>query len=134
MPAWSVGRWVREPELSFGEEILWRRNANREQTSLRQVGGRLFLTNQRLLFTPNRFDDATDGASLSCPVTHVADVAVEPSGLAAPLLGRTARLRRRRRVELQDGRVELFVVNRADNASSTPPSCAEVGIGAAGGA
>lgn len=117
MPPWSVGPWVREPELLSGEEIVWRRNVKREQTSLRQVGGRLFLTSRRPLFVPNRVDDATGGMPWSCSTTHIAGVTVEPSRLSPPILGRTAGLRRRLRLELRDGRSELFVVNRVDDAA-----------------
>ncbi|MFP5316790.1 MAG: hypothetical protein ACLGI2_00670 [Acidimicrobiia bacterium] len=110
-----MGWWVREPDL-LGEDVRWRRNANREQTTLRQVGGTLFVTPRRILFVPNRFDDATGGAEWSCALSEVRDVTVEPAGLATPLPGRTAKLRRRLRVELASGDVELFVVNRVEDA------------------
>ena len=110
---------MREPNLLFGEKVVWHRNANREQTSLRQVGGRLFLTNHRLLFVPNRFDDATGGDSWSCTTAEIAAVAVEPSRSALPFFGRTAQLRRRLRVEPRAGDAELFVVNRVEDAAST---------------
>lgn len=114
-----MGRWVREPDLLSGEKVVWRRNANREQTPLRQVGGRLFLTNHRLLFVPNRFDDATGGDPWSCTTTDIAAVAVEPSRSTLPFFGWTAQLRRRLRVEPRAGDAELFVVNRVENAAST---------------
>lgn len=114
-----MGRWVREPNLFPGERVVWRRNANREQTSLRQVGGRLFLTNHRLLFVANRFDDATGGDPWSCTTTDIAAVAVEPSRPALPFFGWTAQRRRRLRVEPRAGDAELFVVNRVEDAAST---------------
>jgi hypothetical protein len=113
-----MGRWVREPDLLSGEKVVWHRNANREQTSLRQVGGRLFLTNHRLLFVPNRFDDATGGEPWSCKTTDIAAVSVEPSRSALPFFGWTAQLRRRLRVEPRAGDAELFVVNRVEDAAS----------------
>ena len=114
-----MGRWVREPDLLSGENIVWHRNANREQTSLRQGGGRLFLTNHRLLCGPNRCDDATGGDPWSCATTDIAAVAVEPSRSALPFFGRTAQLRRRLRVEPRSGNAELFVVSRVEDAAST---------------
>lgn len=114
-----MGRWVREPDLLAGETVVWQRNANREQSSLRQVGGRLFLTNHRLLFLPNRFDDATGGDTWSCTTREIAAVSVEPSRSALPFFGWTAQLRRRLRVDLLAGDAELFVVNRVEDAAST---------------
>ena len=79
-----------------------------------QVGGWLFLTNQRIIFVPHRVDEVTGGESWCCPVAQVALVTVERAQLIVPLLGLTARLRRRLRLELRDGAVELFVVNRVN--------------------
>ena len=110
---------MREPDLLSGEKVVWRRNANREQISLRQVGGRLFLTNRRLVFVPNRFDDATGGDPWSCTTTDIAAVAVEPSRSTIPFFGWTAQLRRRLRVEPHGADAELFVVNRVEEAAST---------------
>lgn len=98
-----------------GENVIWRRYANREQSALRQVGGRLFLTSQRIVFVPNRFDDATHGEAWSTALTAIASVTVEPSRRALPFPGLAAAWRRRLRIESRDGRVDLFVVNRVDD-------------------
>jgi hypothetical protein len=111
-----MGMWIRDPDLLPGEEVLWRRNANREQSQLRQVGGRLFVTRRRILFVPIRLDDATGGAQWDRPLADVSAVTVQPSERAAPFFGHTARLRRRLRVELKDGSLEIFVVNRVEDA------------------
>jgi len=114
-----MGRWVREPDLFPGERVVWRRNANREQTSLRQVGGRLFLTHHRLLFVPNRFGHATGGDPWSCTTTDIGAVPVEPSRPAFPFFGWTAQLRRRLRVEPRARDAELFAVTHVEDAAST---------------
>lgn len=102
--------WVDDPDLLPGEHVVWCRSANREQGSLRQVGGKLFLTRQRLLFAPNEFDDATGGNAWDCPLGDIAAVGVEPRQLAMPFPGGAATLRRRLRVDLRSGDFELFVV------------------------
>ena len=50
-----MGAWVRHSELEGGEVVKWTKAANRQQSELRAVGGKLFLTDRRLLFQPNRF-------------------------------------------------------------------------------
>ncbi len=109
--------WVRDPELLPGEQVVWRRSVNREQGWLRQVGGKLFVTDQRLLFMPNRFDDATGGEEWGCPLGDITAVGVEPRRPAMPFLGRSAALRRRLRVDLRSGDREIFVVNRVTEAA-----------------
>lgn len=111
--------WVKEPDLTAGERVLWRRNANREQSPLRQVGGRLFLTNKRLVFAPNRFDERTGGERWDARLEDIADVSTHPARPTFPFLGLTARLRRRLQVERRDGSVDIFVVNRVDDAVRT---------------
>jgi hypothetical protein len=111
--------WVAEPNLAPGEEVAWRRNANREQSALRQVGGRLFLTDRRIIFMPNRFDDAHGGRSWTCALSAIARVAVEPSRRNFPLFANVAPWRRRLRIEGHDGTVELFVVNKVDETVRT---------------
>lgn len=106
-----MARWIHEPDLQRGEEVLWSQHANREQDSFRQAGGRLFITDRRIVFVPGSFDKASGGRPWEAPLDQVAVVTVEPRRFTAPLLGLAARLRRRLRLELRDGSVELFVVN-----------------------
>ena len=97
---------MKEPELHGRELVEWAVRANRSQGN-RAVGGRLFLTSERLVFVPNRLDDVLGGESWSRSRQDVDDVAVEPRGLN-PLSGA---LRRRLRIVFPDG-VEFFVVPR----------------------
>ena len=97
---------MKEPDLQVGERVEWATRANRSQGN-RAVGGRLFLTNERLVFAPHRFDDVLGGESWSRRRQDVEDVAVEPSGVH-PFSGA---LRPRLRIVFLDA-VELFVVPR----------------------
>jgi hypothetical protein len=115
----TLKAWVAEPQLQPGEHIVWRRNANHERTALRQIGGRLFLTDRRLLFVPSRFDRASGGAGWECRLEDISDVGVEPAQAAVPFFGRAARLRRRLRLTKQDGSIDLFVVNGVLDAVDT---------------
>lgn len=107
---------VGSPNLRPGEEILWRRNANYEQTALRYLGGKLFLTDQRLIFLPHGLDEATGGRSWACELTDISAIGVEPAQLPVPFFGLAARMRRRLRIEMQSGQNEFFVVNRVNEA------------------
>jgi len=107
----GMGWWVPKPAIAASEDVLWTRGANREQSPLRYTGGRLLLTSNRLIFQPNRLDALTRGLPWSADLASVAKVGVEPRGPTVPFLGLTARYRNRLRVELQDGQVEVFVIN-----------------------
>lgn len=56
-----LGLRVRQPELEPGEEIRWEARANRFQLKIRSVGGRLYLTDRRLIFAPNKFESRVGG-------------------------------------------------------------------------
>lgn len=104
--------WVEEPQLERGEILEWQRWANREQNRFRQAGGKLFLTNRRFVFSPHRYDKAFGGERWTCDLSNIAAVGVEPRRLVVPYPTFFARYRRRLRIELRDGSIELFVVNR----------------------
>lgn len=55
------GLRVCEPALEPGEEIRWEARANRFQQKIRSVGGRLYLTDRRLIFAPNKFETRIGG-------------------------------------------------------------------------
>jgi hypothetical protein len=59
------GLRVRQPELEPGEEIRWEARANRFQQKIRSVGGRLYLTDRRLIFAPSRFETRVGGRAWS---------------------------------------------------------------------
>jgi hypothetical protein len=55
------GLRVREPALEPGEKIHWEARANRFQQKIRSVGGRLYLTDRRLIFAPTNFETRIGG-------------------------------------------------------------------------
>jgi hypothetical protein len=82
--------------------------ANRTVSGLRAVGGKLVLEADRLEFRPHGLDQVVFAREWLVPLTRIRSVGVEPRGLN-PFNGA---LRKRLRVEMDDGSVELFVVPR----------------------
>ncbi len=104
--------WLTKQDAEPEEEVQWSKPANRFQGS-RAVGGKLFLTNRRLLFNPQLVDGMIGGQRWSTPLELVSEVTVEPkgSGKAGKLGGG---LRDRLKLVLGNGEEELFVVNKLD--------------------
>jgi hypothetical protein len=84
--------------------------ANRTVSALRAVGGKLVLQGDRLEFRPHGLDQVVFAREWSAPLTRIRSVGVEARGFN-PFNGA---LRKRLRVEMDDGSVELFVVPRLD--------------------
>ncbi len=94
-----MGLWVGKPRLKNGERLEWKKNANRQQGPIRAVGGRLYLTNERLIFSPNRVDRITRGESWQTSLTEITEIGLESTGL-------------RKRLSVAAGEnTDLFVVN-----------------------
>jgi hypothetical protein len=111
----NMGIWVRGPDLGQSEKVVWNRAANRTQSRGRAVGGRLYLTQERLVFEPNRVDAITGGSSWQAALGHIAGVSSQaPDGNAF-----SGGLRTRLRLDLADGSVELFVVNHLEDVVRT---------------
>lgn len=105
-----MGIWVKSPKLAVSETITWKRSANRTQSANRAVGGRLYLTADRILFEPNHIDALTGGRSWQGRLTDIATVGTQaPTGEKF-----NGGLRTRLLIELRDGTTELFVVNGVD--------------------
>ena len=88
--------------------VEWR--ANRTQSSLRAVGGKLALYPDRLEFTPHKFDRATGGGAWSAGLGQIRSADKQKRGFN-PLNGS---LRERLRVETTRGVSQLFVVSGLD--------------------
>ncbi len=101
-----MGLWVAMPVVDVGEIVKRGLAANRDQNG-RAVGGRLFVTDKRLLFQPNRIDSVTGGKAWTCDLGEIAAVGASPRD-GRPFSGG---LRTRLRVETKDGDVERFVMN-----------------------
>jgi len=102
-----MGWWVREPILRPDETVQWQHHAVRQIDAFRIHGGRLFLTSARLIHEPARIN--IRARPWKTPRANIRNVTVEPRQLTLPLLGMG--LRKRLRIELVDGGVELFMVN-----------------------
>lgn len=99
--------------------------ANRTQHAQRAVGGRLFLTTQRLLFKPNAFDAALAGQPWAVPLADVDHAGVTGIDLSQFFGGG---LRRRLAVVFTGGTEALFVVNgAARNAAAITAAAGGVG-------
>jgi len=97
------------PQLRDGEQWVAHHAANRTQ-GRRAVGGGLHFTTQRLLFSPNVIDSKLGGQRWECALGEIETLGVEPGKFRIMELfsgGLAARLR----VELTDGRKELFVIS-----------------------
>ena len=68
--------WFNEVQLSDGEEIILSYPSNHTQAK-RAVGGKLFITNQRIAFAPNRIDANMGGMSLELPVAEITSIGTE---------------------------------------------------------
>lgn len=99
--------WLSSTEALPGEEIRFSKAANRTQSSGRAVGGKLFVTNYRILFLPHLADSATGGQKLLLPLAQVRHIGEQPAG--GDRLGGGLR---DRLMIVHGGGTELFVVNQ----------------------
>lgn len=103
--------YLRFPEnfLPFdGEKVLVTYLANRKQSPLRLVGGRLYLTSHRILFSPNKAEQVLAAKEWWALGQDVIDVSVVPRRWREYLGGGG---RKRMKVDLRSGASEFFVVN-----------------------
>jgi hypothetical protein len=104
-------RWLRP-----GERILWHGMANRGREDTRPVGGRLFVTDQRLYFKPAPLERFAEEVPWEAPATGATTTfSAGPWRPRFPLF-RKISLRHRVRVELPDGDAEDFRVTRLGEA------------------
>lgn len=104
--------WRKAPELEADEQVAVRKAANRAQGA-RSVGGRLTVTDRRLIFKPTLLDSILAGRAWSVNLDEVVEIgAAARGGKGGPFGGG---MRRRLRVRASDGSEELFVVNGLDD-------------------
>ena len=101
--------FVKAPMLHPKEDVLIDQLAAR-QVGWRGIGGRLVVTDRRVVFTPNAVDRRTGGRSWECGLDSVRDITVERR--SDPPCGRLARIRLQVFVQT-DSDEEAFLVNRA---------------------
>ena len=104
-----MGAFVARPKLRQGESVEESVFANRVQGG-RAIGGKLFITNDRLLFVPHRIDKLLGGEVVAIELARTASIeAAVPDGSFF-----TGGHRRRLEVRNREGRAEMFVVNHVD--------------------
>jgi hypothetical protein len=94
------------------EQVLARWMAGRTQSSRRLVGGNLYLTTQRLMFTPRASDALLDGEYWRAYHRDIVSLGRLRKDLSQILGGS---LRDRLLVEYNDGDVERFRINEIDD-------------------
>jgi hypothetical protein len=97
---------MEQPLFEPGEQVAWRVTANRSYDGV-AVGGRLFVTDRRILFRPTGFELGGGGVGRECSFSDVAKVDLAKRELNLFSGG----LRRRLRIRTKVGS-ELFVVWR----------------------
>ena len=108
----KIGRWwIVNQNANQGEIVRWSGLANRIQGN-RAVGGKLFLTNYRFLFNPHLIDYIFFGKKWNVNLQEVLMISKEPSDGANPFNGS---LRARLKIDMRDGRTELFIVNKVNH-------------------
>ncbi|HEY7456161.1 MAG TPA: hypothetical protein VH703_02705 [Solirubrobacterales bacterium] len=95
------------PDLAPGEKVRWKAFANRVLPDSTTAGGRLFVTDRRVFFQPNRIDAGLGRKVWECPLAGVRTVET---------VGRDGHLfaggpRKRLGIKTADSE-EVFVVNR----------------------
>src|SRR5581483_10025659 len=95
----------RDPAVGDLESPTWCIYATRKQPGKRPVGGKLCLTNQRVLFVANRLDHRLRAADWSRELPSVLSVAVEERKEGVALRA----LPRRLRIDTADGSEFFFV-------------------------
>jgi len=110
----KIGSWWLAPmEAQAHEQVQWSALANHTQGPLRSISGRVYLTNQRLLFCPNRLDHSLGSRNWAVDLQEIAGVDRHPrGGDVMSILGGGGR--DRLRVTLRSGPSELFIVNDLD--------------------
>lgn len=93
----ALGLRVREPTFEDGEEVRWEARANRFQRKIRSIGGRVYLTDRRLVFAPTKFEEKIAGHAWSAQLTDLDRAFVQ--GLLKTV-----------RVVANDGEMQRFVI------------------------
>jgi hypothetical protein len=93
--------WV-TPPIAAPESVVWEKRASHPQRR-RLVGGRLYLTQQRLVFQPNRLEKATGALTWSAALQEITAIGPEPAW------------RPRLRIDLTQRTAERFWVTRLED-------------------
>lgn len=102
--------WVAKPILNESESVGLVYPANHTQNGWRAVGGKLFVTNKRIIFVPNMLDDKLAGKSVEIAHEQVSEIFFKERSVSIRELF-SGGLWERLGVRLADGTAHLFVVN-----------------------
>lgn len=92
------------------EVIEWEAYANRTVSKIRAIGGKLYLTNTRLIFSPNFFDKIFNGKAWDVTLNNIVSISRKPGRFSLSNLFNSG-IRDRLKLELENGSYELFLVN-----------------------
>ena len=107
-------------DLESGETLVWEKRAN-HTAGVRAVGGKLYLTDRRLVFESRGI--GRGGKLWSTPLSEVVRVTVADRELTGVFSGG---LTNRLRVELASGDEELFVVPKVEDVAKELSEAAEI--------
>ena len=109
--------WFNRIEQHPGEHILLSYPANHTQGK-RAVGGKIFVTNYRIAFAPNRAEVGMGGKTMEFPVANITEVATDkPHYRITEIFSGAWRKRlavASREPDSQNERADFFVVSRPD--------------------
>jgi len=104
-----MGILTARPKLNSNETIRWKSSAGRVVSAWATSGGLLIITDQRMLFQPNRFDTTTGRKSWECPLDAVTNIEIiDREGKTL-----TGGVRKRLEVQTVHG-AETFIVNKLE--------------------
>ena len=109
----TTDKLFKTPELLESEEIILAYPANMTQKDWRAVGGKLFITNQRIIFTTNVIDDKLGGKSFAKAREDVDYIFIKERKLSFTELF-SGGLVNRLGLKLKDNSEVFFVVNELD--------------------
>jgi hypothetical protein len=108
-----MGLWLTQPKLEENETIRWQSSAGRLLGKWITSGGQLIVTNQRVLFLPNRFDRLIGKKRWECPLASVRGFGALERAPTVVAGGRRKRLK----IQASDNH-EIFIVNHLDEKMS----------------
>lgn len=105
----SIGTWwVKGVPALEGEETRDGFYANRLRGEKRPIGGKLYVTNERVIFAPHRIDSLLGGAVREVTLVDVEAVDMADDSIPGGDSGLA--------IQLADGTVERFIVNDREGA------------------
>ncbi|WP_165875199.1 GRAM domain-containing protein [Natrarchaeobius chitinivorans] len=104
------GWWVASHDANPGEETIATYHVNYLRPDRRPLGGKLYLTDQRLLFSPHLIDSLLGGETVAIDVRDIDDAARASGGENGGPPTDSLRL------ELASGESESFVVDELEDA------------------